>query len=627
VLGENDVMKVALTMPGVKSAGEGGSGIYVRGGNADQNLILLNEASIYNTSHFLGFFSIFNADAIRSFELYKSGIPVQFGGRLSSTIEMLLRDGNQKKFSGQGGLGPITSHLMLEVRILNSLPSDVLKQNKASFYDGTLRLTHHINKKNTVYLSLYGSHDEFNLSSDTLFSYSNKLASLQWRKVFTPELSALLSLTRSEYNYNVAYDANPVSTFQIGFGIKESNLKWAFTWNKNKHTVDAGLQGKLYELDPGFIRKGNEQSLTKERKVDDEKGLETALFVADEIDLTPSLSVYAGIRYSLFSTLGSRTIRNYELNSPKSEATLTDTTVYANNAIISTFHKPEIRFNVRYKLNEEASVKASYNSTMQSVHMLSNTVSVSPTDTWKLSDPNIRPQEADQVALGFYKDLRSRTIELSVEVYYKWIRNILDYKTGADLLVNEQIEQAVIQGKGKAYGVEFLLRKNTGKFTGWLGYSYARTFIMLNSPYPQERVNGGAYFPANYDKPHDVNVVSNYKITRRYSFSMNFNYSTGRPTTFPISAYRFGNTYRINYADRNAHRIPDYMRLDIGFNIEGNHKIKKLAHSFWTISIYNLLGRKNPYSVYFAIEEQEVKAYKLSVFGAPVPSVTYHFKF
>ncbi len=646
VLGENDVMKVALTMPGVKSAGEGGSGIYVRGGNADQNLILLNEASIYNTSHFLGFFSIFNADAIRSFELYKSGIPVQFGGRLSSTIEMLLRDGNQKKFSGQGGIGPITSHLMLEVPlvkdrtslmvggrttysnwILNNIPSDVLKDTKVSFYDGTLRLTHHVNKKNTVYLSLYGSHDEFNLSTDTLFSYSNKLASLQWRKIFTPELSSLLSVTRSEYEYDVDYHTDPERAFNVGFGIKESNVKWAFSWDKGKHSVEAGAQSKLYELDPGFIHKGSPESITKERQVQNEKGLETALFVADQLEITPDLSVYAGIRYSMFSALGSRTIRNYESGGVKSDITLVDSTVYSGNEVIKTFSKPELRFNVRYKLTSEASLKASYNTTMQSVHMLSNTVSVSPTDTWKLSDSNIRPQEADQVSLGFYKDLRSRTIELSVELYYKWIRNILDYKTGADLLVNERIEQQVIQGKGKAYGVELLLKKNNGKFTGWLAYSYARTFIMLKSQWPEEQVNRGAYFPANYDKPHDVNIVTNYKITRRYSFSINGNYSTGRPATFPISAYRFGNTFRVNYSDRNAHRIPDYFRLDIGFNIEGNHKIKKLAHSFWTISIYNVLGRKNPYSVYFSVEGDDVKAYQLSVFGAPVPSVTYHFKF
>jgi hypothetical protein len=646
VLGENDILKVVTSLPGVKTVGEGASGINVRGGHADQNLVILNEATIYNTSHFLGFFSVFNADAIRSFELYKTGIPVQFGGRLSSAFELLMRDGNQKKFSGEGGIGPITSQLTLEIPVikdrtsimaggrttysnwvLRALPETVIQNTRANFYDYFARITHNLNNKNTLYLSLYASHDKFNLSSDSTFSYSNKLASFQWRHVFNPNLDALLSVTHSQYDYNLNYETAPTRAFNLGFSIKESNVKWEFNTTLGVHKITYGLQSKLYELDPGFINKANELSQIKEKQVSREKGLESALFISDNVDVNESISIYYGLRYSFFSPLGPKTFNRYAPGLPKSDNTIIDVLQYSDGKIVTTFHGPEYRLSMRYKLNKESSLKASYNRTRQYIHMLSNTVSVSPTDTWKLSDPNVLPQVADQVSVGFYQDLRKDVFEFSSEVYYKWIQNILDYKTGATLLVNEKIDQAVLQGNGKAYGIELLLRKKSGKLTGWLGYSYSRTLIQLASALPSENINHGNYFPANYDKPHDLSLISNYKITRRYSFSFNFAYSTGRPITYPIAAYRFGNTYRINYAERNSNRIPDYIRMDLGFNIEGNHKIKKLAHSFWSVSIYNLLGRKNPYSVYFRIENENIKAYKLSIFGAPIPTITYHFKF
>ena len=646
VVGENDILKVATSLPGVKTVGEGASGINVRGGHADQNLVILNEATIYNTSHFLGFFSVFNPDAIRSFELYKTGMPVQFGGRLSSAFELLMRDGNQKKFSGEGGIGPITSQLTLEGPlikdktsimaggrstysnwVLRALPQTVIRNTRADFYDYFARITHTANSRNTFYLSLYSSNDKFNLSSDSVFSYSNKLASLQWRHVFNPSLDALLSVTHSEYKYKLNFDKVPVSAFNLGFDIKESNVKWEFNKTVGTHKLTYGVQSKLYELNPGFYDKGNEASLIEERNVSFEKGIESAVFLSDNIDVSENFSIYYGLRYSFFSPLGSRTIYRYEHGVSRSDNSVTDTLQYGANKIVNTFHGPEYRFSARYKLTRESALKASYNKTRQYIHMLSNTVSVSPTDTWKLSDPNVLPQIADQVSMGFYKDLKKDVFEFSTEVYYKWIQNILDYRTGASLLVNEKIDQDILQGKGKAYGVELLLRKKSGKLTGWLGYSYSRTFIQLGSGVPSENINNGKYFPANYDKPHDINVITNYKITRRYSFSYNFAYSTGRPITYPINVYRFGNAYRINYEDRNSSRIPNYIRMDLGFNIEGNHKIKKLAHSYWTVSIYNLLGRKNPYSVYFRIEEEKIKAYRLSIFGAPIPTVTYHFKF
>ena len=646
ILGENDVLKVAASLPGVKTVGEGASGINVRGGHADQNLVLLNEATIYNTSHFLGFFSVFNPAALRSFELYKSGMPVQYGGRLSSTFELLMRDGNKQKFSGQGGLGPITSHLTLEAPIikdktsimagarttysnwvLRAIKESSIKDTRASFHDYFARISHTPNDKNALYLSLYASNDEFNLSSDTLFAYSNKLASLQWRHVFNANTDALFSITRSEYDYRIHYDTRATEAFSLGFDVRESNAKAEVNHVRGKHRFTYGVQARLYELNPGFVNKENDSSTVRPRQVEREKAIESAVFVSDNFEITPELSVYYGLRYSGFAALGPRQIREYYPGQPRSEQNISGSVNYANNDIVKTYHGPEYRFSFRYKLNERTAFKGSYNRTRQYIHMLSNTVSVSPTDTWKLSDTNIHPQVADQVSVGYYSDLKREVYEFSLEVYRKWIDNILDYKTGAVLLANESIEQEILQGQGKAYGVEVLLRKKSGKLTGWLGYSYSRTLIRMAGESPSEVINDGKYFPANYDKPHDISMITNYKITRRYSLSLNFAYSTGRPITYPTSAYRFGNTFRVNYSDRNAYRIPDYVRLDVGFDIEGNHKIKKLAHSFWTISIYNVLGRRNPYSIYFRVDDGEIKGYRLSIFGAPIPTITYHFRF
>jgi outer membrane receptor for monomeric catechols len=425
----------------------------------------------------------------------------------------------------------------------------------------------------------------------------------------------------------VNYETIPEYALDLGFGIKETHLKWNFSYSKNKHQIEYGVDGKLYQLDPGYVTRPLEESLVTETEVDPEKGIESALYVSDDIELTPTLSVSLGLRYSFFSALGPGTVYKYDPNSSKNEQTIIDTVTYSENSVIKNYNGPEYRVSARYKLGDNTSVKGSYNRTRQYIHMLSNTVSVSPTNTWKLSDADIAPQFGDQVSAGFYQDMKNKTLEFSAELYYKWLRNVIDYKTGSSLLLNENIEQDILQGKGKAYGLELLLQKKTGKLSGWIGYTYSRTFLQFAGDSPEETINGGEYFPANYDKPHDLSIVTNYKITRRYSCSLNLVYSTGRPITYPTGTYRFGNGYRINYSDRNEFRIPDYFRLDLGFNVEGNHRVKKLAHSFWTFSIYNVFGRKNPYSIYFQAVDDKIKGYKLSIFGAPIPTITYNFKF
>jgi hypothetical protein len=351
------------------------------------------------------------------------------------------------------------------------------------------------------------------------------------------------------------------------------------------------------------------------------------VFLSDEFTVSEKLLLNAGIRYSFYSALGPADQRVYQEGVPKNESSLIDTVEYGNNESIETYGGPEVRVSGRYFITESFSVKASYNNTYQYIHTLSNNTTVSPTDTWKLSDSNIKPQEANQYSLGFYKNFDDDAYELSVEGYYKKSKNILDFKVGSQLLLNETIETEVLQGDGKSYGVEFLLRKTKGKLNGWLGYSYSRSYNRLDSEFREERVNNGEYFPSNYDKPHDISMVANYKLTRRFSVSANFVYQTGRPITYPVGTYNYNGAEYVLYSDRNQFRIPDYYRLDLSINIEGNHKLNKLAHSFWNISVYNVLGRNNPYSVFFVTEGGEVKAFQSSIFSRPIPTITYNFKF
>jgi hypothetical protein len=358
-----------------------------------------------------------------------------------------------------------------------------------------------------------------------------------------------------------------------------------------------------------------------------EKALESALYVSDRFDITPRFSVSAGLRYSFFQALGPRAVYRYAPGESRSEATITDTVRYGNNKVLATYHGPEYRLSTRYSVSDNSSVKASYTRTRQYIHQLTNTASVSPTDVWKLSDANVRPQIGDQVSVGYYRNFKSNTIETSVEAYYKTLRDFVDFKSGATLILNRHIETDIINAEGKAYGVEVLVKKLTGKLNGWVSYTYSRSLVQVNAATTSDMVNGGRYYPSNFDKPHDGTLVGNYRFSRRLSTSLNFNYSTGRPITLPLAKYYLGNSLRVYYSDRNAYRVPDYYRLDLAMNLEGSHKVKKLAHSSWTVGVYNLTGRRNPYSIYFRSVNGQIKGYKLSVFGQPIPTITYNFKF
>lgn len=647
VLGERDVLKIALTIPGIKTAGEGSAGFNVRGGKEDQNLILLDNATIYNPAHFFGFFSAINPYTTNKVDIYKGGIPSEFGGRLSSVFDITSKNGNMQKLTGEGGIGPVTSNLAVSTPIvkdkssllvggratysgwiLKNLEDEKLKKSEASFYDLFAKYNHNINLNNSIETTLYYSKDAYSITSDSLYKYSNRLVSLKWKHTFNQKNRGELNFTNSEYKFAIDYDSENLNAFDFGYKINESQavLKFSYLFNE-KHKFTYGIASKLYGINPGTLDPKKDESLLVPVNIDKEKGLESAVFISDNFKVTQKLLLDIGVRYSVFTALGASTQKIYQEGLPKSDATVVEERKFGNNETIKTYNGFEPRFALRYMITDDFSVKAGYDKTFQYIHLLSSNTTQSPTDTWKLSDLNVKPQSGQQVSLGLFKTIDYEDLELSLEGYYKKSHNILDYKVGAELLLNENLETELLQGEGKSYGIEFLVRKSAGRLNGWLGYTYSRSFVKLDSKFNEEKVNNGEYFAANFDKPHDVSAVLNYRFTKRYSFSANFVYQTGRPITYPIGKYVYGGAEYTLYSDRNKFRIPDYYRLDVGINIEGNHKIKKLAHSFWNISVYNLLGRNNPYSVYFITEGGKVKAYKTSIFGIPVPTITYNFKF
>jgi hypothetical protein len=646
-LGEVDILKVMLTLPGVQSVGEGTTGLNIRGGATNQNLILFNDATIYNPAHLFGFFSAFNPDAIKNVELYKSGIPAEYGGRLSSVLDVNSREGNKKKFSATGGIGPLTSRLTVEGPIikdktsfligarstysdwlLKKIPNDELKNSEASFYDVNANINHEFNDKNTIYLSGYLSKDRFTLNSDTLYTYSNKAATAKWKHIFSNKLYGVVTVGYSSYDYEVSSSKKPREAFILKYAIEQTNAKLDFSYYPvTKHSLNFGASVINYALSPGSYLPKNNISEVKTDILPKERGLESAIYIGDHYDIAPELSVYAGIRYSMFNFLGPHDTFIYPSDQPRNIQSIVDTVSYEAGKSIADYHGPEYRVSVKYAFSVSASIKLSYNRTRQYIQMLSNTTAISPTDIWKLSDTYIKPQIGDQYAIGLYKNFRSNTIETSVETYYKSMQNSIDYKGGATLLLNHSIETDIINARGRAYGIEVMIKKMSGKINGWISYTYSRSLLKTQSIYESETVNDGTYYPSNYDKPHAVNFIGNYKFSHRFSVSLNTTYSTGRPITVPQGRYYVDGANRLFYGPRNGERIPDYFRVDLSLNIEGNHKIKKLAHSSWTLGVYNLTGRRNAYSVFFQSQNGIIRGYKLSILGSPIPTLTYNFKF
>lgn len=618
--GEADVLKVVLTLPGVKTAGEASSGFNVRGGSVDQNLVLFNGGTIYNPSHMFGIMSAFNTDVVNEVELYKSSIPAEFGGRISSVLDIRGREGNSKKVQGSLGLGLLTSRLNLEGPIgentsfivggrttysnwiLNLLPSSSnYSGGKASFSDAYIGLSHRLNSKNSLHANGYWSRDGFSFSGDTTFRYSNITASLKWHSDFSDRHS--MELTGGFDRYDNSHDNtfNAWEAYTLDTEVNQMYAKLRFkSLAGSAHSLLYGFNFLFYELNPGTMIPFGEVSRVVLRSLDRQRGVEPALFASDTWTLDEKLSFDAGIRFAGFKAMEQ-----------------------------SRFYGgPEFRVSGKYSFLPTLSLKAGFNTMRQYIHLLSNSSSISPMDAWTLSSDRIRPQTGWQAAGGLYWTVSDGKIDLSLESYYKQMLHYLDYKSGATLIMNDNLPDDLVETRGKAYGVEFMVKKSIGKLNGWMSYTYSRTFLQEMEDRGVQTINGGDWYPAPHDKPHDFKLVGNYKFTHRYSLSVNVDYSTGRPVTIPIGKYVYGGGTRLAYSQRNGYRIPDYFRMDLAMNIEPGHYLKKLTHMSVTFGVYNVTGRKNAYSVFYnTAGGSKVAGHMISVFSVPVPYVNLNLKF
>lgn len=646
IMGEKDLMKVAQMLPGIQSVGEGATGFNVRGSATDQNMIYINKVPVYNTSHLFGFFSSFNPDIVKDFSIYKGNIPVQYGGRLASIFDITTRQGNKNSFTARGGISPITGHVAIEGPIkkghssfvlssrstysdwlLSRLEDPEIRNSSASFYDVSGVINIESNEKNLYKAFGHYTSDRFRLADLNKYDYSNSGGSFTWRHTFSPSLSSNLTAVLSNYSFTTTNNEYPFSAYRHEYRIGHYELTSDLTWvYGRKHTFTIGGSTIFYDLDRGDVVPSGSETTRLPVNLGEEAGIETAIYIGDKIVLRPWLTFYGGIRYGIYSLLGPETVYDYYPEGPKDNSNIRDTLRFSPGETVKTYSGPEIRAAFNISTGNTSSVKISYNRNRQYLFMLSNTIAISPTDQWKLCDYHITPPYCDQFSAGFYKDFNLTGLRTSAETYYKWINEIVEYRDGADFIMNPYIEEAVLQGKQNAWGIEFMLEKKTGKVTGWISYCYSRSHITVNGNNTWEKINRGLTYPANYDKPHALDLTLNYRVNRRLSISSNLVYNTGRPVTYPVSVYYLNGQEYLNYSSRNKYRLPDYFRTDISINLEGNLKARKKIHSFWMLNIYNLTGRKNAYSVYFRSEEGKINGYKMSIFGTRMVTLSWNFK-
>lgn len=644
LLGEVDVIKSMLLLPGVSTVGEGASGFNVRGGGVDQNLILMDGAPVFNPSHMFGFFSIFNQDAVNDAMLYKGDIPAQFGGRLSSVLDIKTQSGNSENWSLNGGVGFLSSRLgangpindktqlMSTIRaayptwVLQKIPNTSINESATNFLDGNLRIDHKINNNNSLILSGYTSSDYFRFGADTAYTWQTNLASLKWKSYWGEHLGSEVNLTYSGYRYSVLGEASPFD-FELKSSIDFLGLQQQFEWSGPKlEGLQFGYQVNSYLMGMGDLNSKSEESLVSPTQIQDEQGLESAVYFQLPWKINDKLQGQFGLRYSHYFALGEKDVYLYESGVQMEPETIQDTISYGAGELIKSYGGLEPRFTLRYALSDDFSVKASVNRSIQYIHLLTNNFASAPVDLWKLSDTYVQPQKAWQYALGLYKNLNQNKIETSLELYYKDMSSIVEYRDGAKLFLNPTLETDLVMGTGYAYGSEFLIRKNSGKLNGWISYTFSRTLRKVETNFGEE-INQGEYFPANWDQPHDLTLVTSWQPVRRVSFNATFNYRTGRPITLPSGIYDIGGDIVIDYQERNQARIPDYHRLDLGMTYYFYQKRNSNYKSYLTLSFYNVYARKNAFSWFFqpSPEFGIPKSYRLAVIGTVIPSVTYNF--
>lgn len=643
LLGEVEILRSIQLLPGVTSVGEGATGFNVRGGSIDQNLVLLDEAPVYNSSHLFGFFSVFNPDAVKDVKLYKGGIPARYGGRLSSILDVRMKEGNQKRFAMNGGIGAIFSRLSIEAPIVQDKGSfivagrrsyiDVLAQpflnediegSVLNFYDLTLKTNYDIDDKNTIFLSGYIGRDNFGFGDDAGFNWGNATTTLRWNHLFSDKLFSNFTAYYSDYDYQINFGSESTNKFDWDASIKNYSVEPEFTlFLAPSNIIRFGAQGIVYEFEPANavgVSQGEVTDLTLPKKY----ALESGLFIENEIEFGSNISLNYGLRLSHFNYTGEGSAYTFG-NAPAGERRpVIDEQNYDQWESIQTYSNLEPRASLKVQLDQQRSFKVSYNRMSQYIHLVSNTTAATPVDIWTPSTNNIRPQIADQVAIGYFQNFNDDRYELSVETYYKKMRHLVDYIDGADILINEFLAGDLLEGEGRAYGLELLLRKNQGKFNGWMSYTLARTERRVDG------INSNEWYPSRFDQTHNLSVTAFYDLNKRWSFSGNFSLISGTPTTLPTTRFQQqGYIIPDNAFDtRNNVRIPTYHRLDLSATLRNKKNDQRRWQGEWVFSIYNVYSKRNPFSIYTRQGEgATTEAVRLSVIGNFIPAASYNFKF
>ena len=637
LMGEVDVIKAIQLLPGVSATSEGSSGFIVRGGSSDQNLILLDEAIVYNASHLIGFFSVFNHDAVQDIQLFKGDLPARVGGRISSVLEVRMKKGNSKEFAGSGGIGLVSSRLTLEGPILKESTSFIasgrrtyfdlflplaknedVRDNKLYFYDLNLKLNHKFNDNNHLFLSGYFGRDMFK-NEFAGMGFGNQTFTLRWNHLFSPTLFSNFMITSSSYEYELGTPEGEANSFLWESDMLDYNIKTDFTWYLSpEHTFRFGLSSVYHILNPGVAKGTGNQSLITEYIVPKNFAFEHGVYFSGEHKIAGKLIIKAGFRFSVFQNIGKGTVYHFDNNH---EAI--DSTVYPSGEIFNTYAGIEPRFGLTYVIDENSSIKSSYSRNRQYLQLARNSTTGTPLDLWFPASPNIKPQFSNQFAVGYFRDFLDHTFEASIEAYYKKMNNTIDFTDHAELLLNRKLEGEIRVGSSRAYGLEFMVSMNREKLNGWISYSLSRSERTI------PEINFGKTYLSPYDKTHDISVVLNYGITKRLDLSANWVYYTGLPATFPTGRYEIAGVISPVYSDRNDYRMPDYHRLDLSLTLIGKEKPERKWFSEWNLSVYNVYSRKNPWSINFVRESGDpYQTYAEMTYLFPmIPTITYNFKF
>lgn len=652
LMGEADIVKSMTLLPGVQTAGEMSTGFNVRGGNVDQNLILLNEAPVYNTSHMFGLFSTFIPNAISNVELYKSAQPANYGSRISAVMDIGLKDADTTKFHGNAGIGILNSQVFIEAPmgrkcsfyaggrttysnwILHKLHNANIRNSETNFYDMIAKIDLRPNRKHKFDIFGYYSNDFFNYNQLSEFAYTQQIIGINYRWLLSPQTQLKLSGSYTGYTSTMSDLMQKTLSSSVETGIYHTRGKIELLTEQLNHNLNIGVEANHIKINPGEMSAYNSQSSILPAKTADENGFELAGFIADNYTITDNLSATAGVRLSWFSKIGPCTEYEYSTKAPKNMASISDSTIYGDGNKVNPFTGIEPRIGLRYKLNNTSSIKAGYSYTIQYQQLISNSTSAMPSDYWKLADSNVAPLSSHQVSVGYFSTLWDEILDFSAEVYCKMSKNQIDYKNGAVTTMNSNIEQDILAGKVRSYGLELMLKKSIGKLSGWLSYTLSKTEMQVDGHFAEEKINNGKYYAAITHHLHDLSVTTNYQITRRWNAAANFVLTSGRPTTYPEYMYQMNGMEIVHFSDRNKYRLPAYHRLDISATYEGNLNKKQKVHPSLTFALYNAYGHKNVYSVFYKKDQPSADnryhiygLYKLSIIGVPIPSVTLNLKF